>query len=74
MKSLGVVVVPEELTPEEYANFDDTVAATEPVLSDKSILAMIREDEESIEVEDHEEEGDNTIEVNGNCLEKPNPI
>ena len=74
LKSLGVVVIPEELTPEEYANFDDTVAATEPVLSDKSILAMVCEDEESIEVEDDEEEGDNTIEVNGNCLEKPTLI
>ena len=68
LKSLGVVVIPQELTPEEYANFDGTVAATEPVLSDGSILAMVREDEESIEVEDDEEEGDNTIEVNDNYL------
>ena len=68
LKSLGVDVIPEELTPEEYANFDDTVAATEPVLSDESTLAMIREDGQSIEVEDDEEEGDNTIEVNDNYL------
>ena len=74
LKSLGVAVIPEELTPEEYANFDDTVATTEPVLSDESILTMVREDEESIEVEDNEEEGDNTIEVNDNCLEKPTSI
>ena len=47
--------------------------ATEPVLSDEPILAMVREDEESIELED-EEEGDNTIEVSDNCLEKPTPI
>ena len=74
LKSLGVVVIPEELTPEEYVNFDDIVAATEPVVSDESILAMVNEDEESIKVEDDEEERDNTIEVNDNCLEKPTPI
>ena len=74
LKSLGVVVIPQELTPEEYANFDGTVAATEPVLSDESIFAMVREDEESIEAEDDEEEGDDTIKVNGNCLEKPTQI
>ena len=61
LKSLGVI--PEELTPEKYADFDDTVAATEPVLSDESILAMVRDDEESIEVEDDEEEGDDTNKV-----------
>ena len=71
LKSLGVVVIPEELTPEEYVNFNDIVAATEP---DESILAMVNEDEESIKVEDDEEERDNTIEVNDNCLEKPTPI
>ena len=65
LKSLGEI--PEELTPEKYADFDDTVAATEPVLSDESILAMVRDDEESIEVEDYEEEGDDTNKV----LEKP---
>ena len=74
LKSLGVVVIPEELTPEGYVNFDDIVAATEPVVSDESILAMVNEDEESIKVEDDEEERDNTIEVNDNCLEKPTPI
>ena len=69
LKSLGIAVIPEELTPEEYANFDDTVATAEPVLSDESTLVMVREDEESIKVEDDEEEGENTIEVNDNCLE-----
>ena len=58
LKSPGVVVIPEELISEEHANFDGTVAATEPVLSDESILAMVREEEEPIEVDD---EGDNTI-------------
>ena len=66
-KSKSLDVIPEELTPEKYADFDDTVAATEPVLSDESILAMVRDDEESIEVEDDEEEGDDTNKV----LEKP---
>ena len=65
LKYLGVI--PEELTPEKYADFDDTVAATEPVLSDESILAMVRDGEESIEVEDDEEEGADTNKV----LEKP---
>ena len=74
LKSPGVVVIPEELISEEHANFDGTVAATEPVLSDESIFAMVREDEESIEAEDDEEEGDDTIKVNGNCLEKPTQI
>ena len=37
-------------------------------------LTVVREDEESMEVEDDEEEGDNTIEVNDNCLENPTPI
>ena len=74
LESLGIVVIPEELTQEEYANFDDTVAATEPVLSEESILANVREVEESIEVEDDEEKGENTIEVNHNCLENPTPI
>ena len=55
-------------------NFDDTIAATEPVLSDDSILAIVREDKVSIEVEDDEEEGNNTIKVNDNCQEKPTPI
>ena len=35
---LGVDEIAEELTPEEFANFYDTVAATEPILSDESIL------------------------------------
>ena len=74
LKSLGVVVIPEELTPDEHANFDDTVAAAELVLSDESILAMVREHEDSIEAEDDEEEGDNTIEVSDNFLEKPTLI
>ena len=41
LKSLGVVVILEELSPEEYANFDDSVAATESVLTDESILALV---------------------------------
>ena len=39
LKSLGVDQTHEELTLE---NFDDTVAATEPILFDESILAMVR--------------------------------
>ena len=50
MKSLGVKEYPEEVSPEEFASFDAIVAATEPMLSDESILAMVREVEEPIEV------------------------
>ena len=38
LKSLGVDEIPEDLTPEEFPNVDDTVATTEPILSDESIL------------------------------------
>ena len=31
LKSIGADEFPEELTPEEFANFDDTVATTEPI-------------------------------------------
>ena len=74
LKSLGVDEIPEELTPEEFANFDDIVAATEPILSDKSIFAMLHEVEELVEVKSDEEEGDDTIKVNDKCLEKPTSI
>ena len=55
-------------------NFNDTIAATEPVLSDDSILAIVRKDKVSIKIEDDEEEGNNTIKVNDNCQEKPTSI
>ena len=74
LKSLGVNVIPEELTPEEFANFDDTVVATELTLSDQSILAMVHEVEEPDEVENDEEDGDNTTEVNDNSLENPTSV
>ena len=38
IKSFGVDEIPEDLTPEEFAYVDDTVTATEPILSDESIL------------------------------------
>ena len=38
LKSLGVDEIPEDIIPEEFANFNDTIAATEPILSDESIL------------------------------------
>ena len=60
LKSLGVDEYPEEVSPKEFASFDDTVAETEPMLSDDSILAMAHEVEEPIEVEDDEEDGDDT--------------
>ena len=38
LKSLGVDEIPDEHTPEKFANSDDTGDATEPILSDESIL------------------------------------
>ena len=70
LKSLGVNEIPEELTREEFAIFDGTVASTELFVSDESILAMVRE----VEVENDEEDGDGTIEVNDKCQEKPTSI
>ena len=74
LKPLGVSESPEELTPEGFANFDDTIAATEPILSDESILAIVQEVEKPLEAESDEEDGDRTIEVNDKCLEKPTTI
>ena len=71
LKSLAVDKIPRELTVEEFANFDDTVAATEPFLSDESIFAMVHEAVELVEMKSDEEDGDDTIEVNDKCLEKP---
>ena len=70
LKSLGVDKYPEEVSPETFASFDDTVAATEPVLSDESILAMVREIEEAIEVEDDEDDGGHEL----ISLEEPTSI
>ena len=74
LKSLGVNVIPEELTPEEFANFNDTVVATELTLSDQSILAMVHEVEKPDEVESDEEDGDDTTEVNDKSLENPTSV
>ena len=74
LASLGVDEIPEKPTLEESANFDDTVAATDPILSDESILVIVREVEEPVEVESGEEDGDNAIEVHDKCLEKPTSI
>ena len=51
LKCLGIDEIPEELNPEELANFNDTFAATEPILSDGSILAMVHEVDQPDEVE-----------------------
>ena len=74
LKSLGVDEIPEELPPEEVANFYDTVATTEPILSDELILAIVREVEKTVEVESDKEDGHDMIKVNDKCLEKPTSI
>ena len=60
---LGVDEIPEKLTPEEFANFNDTVAVTEAILSDEFILAMVRKVKEPVVVESDKEDGNNTTEV-----------
>ena len=50
------------------------LCCNEPILSDESILAIVREVEEPVEVESDEEDGDDTIEVNDKCLEKATSI
>ena len=51
LKCLGIDEIPEELNPEELANFNDTFAATEPILSDGSTLTMVHEVDQPDEVE-----------------------
>ena len=58
MKSLDVDEILEELALEKFKNFDDTVAAKKSILSDESILAMLRKVEEPVEVEGDEENKD----------------
>ena len=61
LESLGIEEYREEVSTEGFGSFDDTVAETEPMLSDESILGMIHEVKEPIEVEDDKEDGDDTI-------------
>ena len=65
LKSLGAVEIPDDLSSEEFVNFDDEVASTEPNLSDEAIIEMAL-DEETLEIDDEEEGNDND-----NCLLKP---
>ena len=58
MKSLDVDEILEELALEKFKNFDDNVAAKKSILSDESILAMLRKVEEPVEVEGDEENKD----------------
>ena len=58
MKSLDVDEILEELALEKFKNFDDKVAAKKSILSDESILAMLRKVEEPVKVEGDEENND----------------
>ena len=60
---LGVDEIPEKLTLEEFANFNDTVAVTEAILSDEFILAMVCKVKEPVVVESDKEDGNDTTEV-----------
>ena len=68
LKFLGVDGIPEEPTLEEFSNFYDNFAAMDPVLTDDSILALVRKVEEPVEIESDDEDGGDAIEVNDKCL------
>ena len=65
-KAIEAIEIPEDLSPEEFENFDDGVASTEPNLSDEAIIEMAL-DEQIIELDDEEEEGND----NNSGLVKP---
>ena len=48
--------------------------ATHHILSDESNLVMVRKFEKLVEVDSDDEDGDDTIEANDACLEKPTSI
>ena len=58
---------------EDFVNFDDTIAATETVLSDELIISMTYNSKIQEEVQSDEENVDGTIRANDKCLEKPTP-
>ena len=66
LKSYGFGEIPEDLAPEDFSNFDDTVAATEPVLFDELIISVVRNSkiEEKVESdEEDEKDGKTKLEV-----------
>ena len=51
-----------DVTPQTFVGFDDTVVATEPPLDDDAIIAMIQNDD-IVEVDDEVPEGDNDDDI-----------
>ena len=74
LRRLGSDEILQNLTPEDFANFDDTIAATKPALNDNLIISVVRNSEIEEEEEIDEEDGDDTIGASGKCFEKPTPI
>ena len=58
---------------EDFVNFDDTIAATETVLSHELIISMTYNSKIQEAVQSDEENVDGTIRANHKCLEKPTP-
>ena len=65
---------PEDLAPDDFANFVISIAATVPVFPDKLIIPMVRNSKIEGDVESNEKDGDDTIGASDKCLEKPTPI
>ena len=61
---------PDDISPEEFTNLDDSVAATEPVLTDELIIEMVRKGEdEDVESDDDDESANADV-----SIEKPGTV
>ena len=61
---------PDDISPEEFTNLDDSVVATEPVLTDELIIEMVRKGEdENVESDDDDESANADI-----SIEKPGKV
>ena len=69
LKFLGFDLIPKDLTTEYFANFHDTVAETEAVLSDNLIILMVCNSDIEEEVESNEKDCNDTIRTYDKRLE-----
>ena len=60
----------DDISPEEFTNLDDSVVATEPVLTDELIIEMVRKGEdEDVESDDDDESANADV-----SIEKPGTV
>ena len=60
----------DDISPEEFTNLDDSVVATEPVLTDELIIEMVRKGEdEDVESDDNDESANADV-----SIEKPGTV